>query len=111
MPNAALVMRQGDTAQPITGQLTLNGSPFAIDPSATVTLWGIDSSGAVKIDGTCDVTDAATGKWSYQLTDTDVATAGQFTLELRVEWSAGKLTFPNGSTNPTLTLTPQLATS
>lgn len=104
-------MRQGDTAQPLTGQLTLNGSPFPIDASAVVTLWGINSQGAVIIDGTCTVTDAPNGRWSYTLTDTDVATAGQYTLEIRVEWSAGKLTFPNGQTNPTLTLTPQLATS
>lgn len=106
-----ITRRQGDTAQPLTAALTLNGSAADLT-GATVMLHMVDSSkppNTIINSAMTIVSPATAGNVSYAWQAADVSVAGTFQIEIEVVYSdATRLRFPDGATNCQLTLTPAL---
>lgn len=92
-------MKVGDTDPPFECVLTDNGLPLSGGiAGATEVRLRVKKRGATTylIDQPMTVVSAPDSQVSYQWTDPDTATAGQYDLTIRVTWIGGKKrTFPS----------------
>lgn len=59
-----------------------------------------EAGGAVKVNGTATISDAANGEVTYTWGTADLDTAGVYDAEVQVTWTGGAIeTFPNGGYN------------
>lgn len=87
--------KQHDTAQAWTDTLLLNAAPINLS-NCTVQLLIQPEAGGTVLARAGTITDAATGRVSYQPVDADVAAVGTYLLEWEITQADGKkLTVPN----------------
>lgn len=87
----ALVYREGDTANPISGTLEdRSGDPIDVS-QAQVFVYLRSESGEMLIDGEeADVTDGENGEISYDLEDGDLDEDGDHDLFFRIKYKDGE---------------------
>jgi hypothetical protein len=77
-----MILRRGDVGSLLKFQLKQGSSPVPID-GATVTLNGTRSDGTT-FGGSCNIVDAAQGKFQYVVQAQDTATTGVFSFNITV---------------------------
>lgn len=96
MVTADFYIKVGDRLPTIRYQLKDNDDAVVNLTGHTVKFLMKTPGGAVKVNASATVTDAATGKVSYSWVLADTDTAGQYHAEWEVTYSTGeKQSFPN----------------
>lgn len=100
----AVSYKQNDTTPPYVAVLktTTDGVDTAVDltlASSAKFLMRV-AGGAVKVNATATISDAANGEVTYTWGATDLNTAGVYDAEIQVTWADSTVeTFPNGGYN------------
>jgi hypothetical protein len=99
---ADFTIKQHDTRPAWTVQLKddLDGTPSNINLTTAAGVRFLMRSqtapGALKVNGTCAITNASTGTISYTFVAADTDTVGAFNVEVEITWSDGGVqTVPN----------------